>query len=104
MKMKININDVTLLLWVHSSEFGGPGKSRTTHVSFIVDPAFMNISGPPRIVVTGSVIKMGRERKNTGCSKINEKGLLERVYGRALATKCVLSIIYIFIYMYPIRQ
>lgn len=69
MKIQININYVTLLLWVHSSEFGGPGKSRTTHVSFIVDPAFMNISGPPRIVVTGSVIKIGKKKKTPDAAK-----------------------------------
>lgn len=46
---------LTFPLWVHAIVLGGSGVCRTIHVRLIVDPAYMNRSGPPRISVSGSV-------------------------------------------------
>lgn len=50
----------TFPLWLQLIVLGGSGVCLTIHVKLIVDPAYMNKSGPPNISVSGS-----RKKKNT---------------------------------------
>lgn len=52
---------LTWLLWVQCTIRGGSGRCLTIHVKLTVDPKSMYNSGPPGIVVIGSVIKYGNE-------------------------------------------
>lgn len=56
----IKLNDwlLTFPLCVQLMVFGGSGVCRTIHVRLIVDPAYMNRSGPPKISVSGSEDKV----------------------------------------------
>jgi hypothetical protein len=47
---------ITSLLWVQYIAAGGSGLFLMMHVRLMVDPLLMYISGPPRIMVIGSVI------------------------------------------------
>jgi len=47
---------ITSLLWVQYIAAGGSGLFLMTQVRLMVDPLLIYISGPPRIVVIGSVI------------------------------------------------
>lgn len=48
---------ITWALWAHNILGGGSGAKRTKQVKFIVEPMFINKSGPPRISVIGSGTK-----------------------------------------------